>query len=306
MQVIPVFIFKGFLNSGKTTLIKDIIEGEKGYQNNRTLIISFEDGEESYSDEWKKKYKVNVEFIEDEEKYDNKYLNALVKKYKPKQIVFELNAFFDFNVKKLPYNFEVYQQIVLFETKSFELYYNNMKPLINGMVNNASLVVFNRSQGDYPLSKYRRFIKAFNQNVQIAFENSNGKLSTILNEDLPYDINSDHFEVKKDDFPVWYLDMTESFDKYKGKTITFEAYIRLIEEDDLVIGRQIMTCCVDDIQFFGFECLTKEPYELNSLVRVTGKPKIGFSKAVNGNVVQFEDVEIKVLDYVDEEYLTFS
>ena len=34
---IPLFLFNGFLDSGKTTLIKEIIESDKAYQGYKTL-----------------------------------------------------------------------------------------------------------------------------------------------------------------------------------------------------------------------------------------------------------------------------
>ena len=50
--------------------------------------------------------------------------------------------------------------------------------------------------------------------VDFSFENNEGKLTTLLNEDLPYDINGKDINLKDEDFPIWYLDITECFDKY--------------------------------------------------------------------------------------------
>ena len=66
---IPVFLFNGFLDSGKTTLIKDIIESEEAYGGHNTLIITFEDGEVEYSDFWQEENEVKVVFVKDEDNY---------------------------------------------------------------------------------------------------------------------------------------------------------------------------------------------------------------------------------------------
>ena len=263
---IPVFLFNGFLDSGKTTLIKEIIENEPAYHNYNTLIISTEDGEVEYDQEWKDKYKVNVEIILDDEYSDETYFYELYKKYRPNQIVMELNSFVNFNEFKLPRNFAIYQEITLFDATKFELYYNNLKPMINQMLEYSTLVVFNRCTGDYNLGKFRRNIRSFNQRTEVAFENAEGKLTTILNEDLPYDINSNVINLADDDFPIWYLDITECFDKYQNKVINFNAYVRGINDKTIVVGRQIMTCCEDDIQFYGFECFTDSHVNLDSFV----------------------------------------
>lgn len=302
---IPVFLFNGFLDSGKTTLIKEIIEGESAYRGFNTLIIAFEDGETEYDELWIKNNEVNVVVIEDDEYQDELFFFELVKKYNPKQIVMELNAFVDFNELKLPRNFAVYQEVTLFDTSRFELYYNNMKPLINRMVQYASLIVFNRCTSNNNLGKYRRYIRAFNQSGNVAFENSDGKLTTILNEDLPYDISSKHINIDDKDFPIWYLDITECFDKYENKEITFNAYVREITDKTVVVGRRIMTCCEDDIQFYGFECLTTEKVKNNTLVSVTCKPIKHYSDIAQANVIMLEIIKINELDYIEENYLEF-
>lgn len=302
---IPVFLFNGFLDSGKSTLIKEIIEGEDAYRAYNTLIIATEDGEVEFDKEWALNNQVNVEFMLEDEYDDESYFLYLVDKYKPKQIVIELNAFVDFNDIKLPKNFVIYQEITLFDASKFELYYNNMRPIINRLVQYSTLVVFNRCNDNSNLSKYRRNIRAFNQNCEIAFDNNQGKLTTILDEDLPYDINSNNIVIRDEDFPIWYLDITECFDKYQNKTITFNAYIRDVNSKTLVVGRQIMTCCLDDIQFYGFECITDQKFNNNVLVEVTCSAIKHFSEIANGNVIMLKAISIKELPFKEEEYLEF-
>ena len=132
-EKIPVFLFNGFLDSGKTTLIKEIIDGEPAYQTKDTLIISFEDGEVEFSKSWIEKNNINFVLIEDEDLENENLFFEIVQKYQPKQIVIELNAFVDFNSLRLPRNFVIHQEVTLFDATKFELYYNNMKPLINQM-----------------------------------------------------------------------------------------------------------------------------------------------------------------------------
>ena len=161
---IPVFLFNGFLDSGKTTLIKEIIESDKAYQGYNTLIIATEDGEVEYDSKWIKDNEVYVEIMLDDEYKDDLYFYNLFKKYKPKQIVIELNAFVDFSEFKFPRNFVVYQEVCLFDASKFELYYNNMKPIINKMVAYATLVVFNRTFENNNLAKFRRNISRKRKN----------------------------------------------------------------------------------------------------------------------------------------------
>lgn len=303
---IPVFLFNGFLDSGKTTLIKEIIEREEAYHNYNTLIIATEDGEVEYDDAWKNKYEVNVVTILDDEYSDDTFFYELYKKYRPNQIVMELNSFVNFNEFKLPRNFVIYQEITLFDANKFELYYNNLKPMINQMLEYSTLVVFNRCNDKHNLGKFRRNIRSFNQRTEVAFENQEGKLTTILNEDLPYDISKDEIILADNDFPIWYLDITECFEKYEGKVINFNAYVRGINDKTIVVGRQIMTCCEDDIQFYGFECFSNENVKLDSYVSISCVPVKRYSEIANGNVIMLEAINVEELEYKKEEFLEFN
>ena len=47
---VPVFLLNGFLESGKTSLIKEIVENNDNYHNNSTVIICCEEGEVEYEE----------------------------------------------------------------------------------------------------------------------------------------------------------------------------------------------------------------------------------------------------------------
>jgi uncharacterized membrane protein YcgQ (UPF0703/DUF1980 family) len=303
---IPVFIFNGFLDSGKTTLIKEIIDGDVRYQNSGTLIVSFEDGEIEFEKEWLEKTNINLVMVDDEMLEDETFFYDILTKYDPDKIIFELNAFVDLNNYRFPKNLNIYQEVAIFDANKFEIFNNNMKPIINQMVKYATLVVFNRCNDSSKLSKFRRSIRSFNQKVDVAFETSDGKLTTMLDEDLPYDINSDKLHISEEDFPIFYLDVTECFDKYVGKEITFSAYIRDMNSKTLIVGRQIMTCCEDDIQFYGFECITPLRFENNSFVEITCEVVKAYSDIAEANVIMLKSNNIKLLEYKEEKYLEFN
>ena len=45
---VPVYLFTGFLGSGKTKFIQDALEGEDFNAGERTLLLLCEEGEEEY------------------------------------------------------------------------------------------------------------------------------------------------------------------------------------------------------------------------------------------------------------------
>lgn len=302
---LPVFIFNGFLDSGKTKLMKEILESDDYYHDGKTLVIQTEEGTISLESSWCQEYHINVELCLEDEMFNKEYIANLVKKYQPNQIFLELNAFFDIQNLVFPKQCKIYQWVTTIDTTKFEIFYNNMKQIFNNMVSNATIIIFNRSDDIEGLGNYRRMIRAFNQQAQIGFEDKNGNVKTTLDEDLPYNINDDFIELKDEDYPVWYLDIFDNYDKYKGKTIKYRAYVRDVTKETIIVGRRIMTCCEADIQFCGYECLTDQFVQNNSFVMVTGKVVKHFSEIANEEVMMLELTDIEKLPYVEEKYLTF-
>lgn len=264
MLDLPLFVVNGLIESGKTTLIKEIIENNASYQERNTLLIVCEEGEIEYSSDWLEAYKVNIKYIDSQEELTPDLLLELDQKYNPAQIVIEMNGFYNLDELVVPEYMKVYQQIVLINASNFGIYFSNMKQVFNNIVKYASLVIFNRCDGVTELANYRRQIRAFNSDCQIGFENSNGQMTAMLDEDLPYDISRDTIVLEDEDYPIWYMDVFDNYEKYQGKTIKFKTFVRDILEDTLVIGRNVMTCCEDDIQFLGYELID----ETDSLVGI--------------------------------------
>lgn len=255
MVEVPLFIVNGLLESGKTTLIKEIIENNASYQDNNTLLIVSEEGLEEYDEAWASSYQVNVEYVEKIADLNATYLKALDKRYTPTQIVLELNGFWNVEDLDIPEYMPIYQQITLIDATTFGVSFNNMRQIFKNLVQYSALVIFNRSDGVSELATYRRQIRALNKDCQIAFEGKDGQLTSMLEEDLPYDLKKHEIILEEEDYPTWYIDVFDHYEKYFGKTIKFKTFVRDILEDTLVVGRNVMTCCEADIQFLGYELI---------------------------------------------------
>lgn len=253
MVEVPIFIVNGLLESGKTTLIKEIIENNVSYQAGTTLLVVCEEGETEYEERWLKEYEVQVAYVSKEADLTPEFLMALDEQYQPAQIVLEYNSFYNMDELAFPEYMPVYQQVTLIDASTFGIFFNNMKQIFNNLVKFSSLVIFNRCDGVKDLSLYRRQIRALNQDCQIGFEGKNGQLTSMLDEDLPYDITKDSIILEDEDYPTWYIDVFDNYEKYQGKTIRFKTFVRDILEDSIVVGRNVMTCCENDIQFLGYE-----------------------------------------------------
>ena len=91
MIQIPVYVFTGFLDSGKTKFIQETLEDPRFNTGERTLLLVFEEGEEEYDFSMYPHQNVYLEVL-DQETVTAKQLQALAKKHKAQRVVAELNG----------------------------------------------------------------------------------------------------------------------------------------------------------------------------------------------------------------------
>ena len=253
----PVYMINGFLESGKTEFITYTLAQPYFRIKGKTLIIACEEGEVEYESDLLKKANAVVEWIEEEEDFNTNYLVELEKKHKPDRIIIEYNGMWNFKNMRLPWHWKIEQQITTIDGATFPMYFTNMRSLLAEMVRKSEMIIFNRCDGIEELNVYKRNIKAVNPNADIIFEDANGEIDTIFEEDLPFDLNAPIIELDNTGYGIWYLDSLDHLERYIGKTIKFKAMVLIPEgfqKNYFVPGRMAMTCCADDMAFLGFAC----------------------------------------------------
>lgn len=253
----PVYVINGFLESGKTEFITFTL-GQPYFQiKGKTLIILCEEGENEYDEALLRKSRAEIELIEDEEDFNPSHLVELEKKHKPERIIIEYNGMWNYKNAKLPWYWKIEQQITTIDGSTFPMYYTNMRSLLAEMIRNSEMIIFNRCDGIEDLNSYKRNIKAVNPTADVIFEDANGEIDEIFEEDLPYDLNQDIIDLDNQGYGIWYLDSMDHLERYVGKTIRFDAMVLKPEEFPegyFVPGRMAMTCCAEDMAFLGYAC----------------------------------------------------
>lgn len=287
---IPVYVIIGFLEGGKSTFLKETLESEEFTSSEKSLLIACEEGEEEYEESFLKKVHTSLEVIDEAEDLTLDKLKEFQAKYKPDRVLIEHNGMWKLEElmnMDMPEGWTIIQVINIINADSFNLYLNNMRSVVMDHFTNADMIIFNRCEDDTPGASYLRNIKAVNRRAAVYFETKSGKPLEV-EEELPYDINADVIEIDDIDFGVWYIDAMEEPKKYEGKTVKFKGLVykgKKFPKGTFVPGRFAMTCCADDIAFFGFVCKgAKEHYEIiddlenHDWVMVTAKIKHEFSK----------------------------
>lgn len=254
----PVYVINGFLESGKTEFISFTLAQSYFQIKGKTLLILCEEGEREYDEALLKKSRTEVELIEEESDFTPEKLTELEKKHKPERIIIEFNGMWNYKNAKLPWYWKIEQQITTIDGSTFPMYYTNMRSLLAEMIRGSEMIIFNRCDSVRDqLNTYKRNIKAVNAKADVIFEDVNGEIDEIFEEDLPYDLKQETIVLDNEGYGIWYLDSMDHLERYIGKKLQFVAMVLKPEnfpEGYFVPGRMAMTCCAEDMAFLGYAC----------------------------------------------------
>lgn len=311
---IYVYLFTGFLESGKSSLVQGTISEPEFLNGEKALLICCEEGEVEYDKEILKKANVEIVMVEDAEELTTDFLTELNQKYNPQRVFIEYNGMWqteDFYQTELPKDWVIVQVLTTIDASTFQTYMANMGGMMVQQFAESDAVIFNRCTEDTPKASFRRLVKANNRRAQIIYERTDGTIDNSLEEEMPFDLNAEIVEIGEEDYGIWYMDAMEHPDKYKDKTLRFKAIVYHPDEfpqDWFVPGRFAMTCCVDDIGFIGFKCHCKEisKYKTRDWIYITAKAKVEYAKEYEGNGVVLEAVSVEPTEKSKEEIVYFT
>ncbi len=293
MEDISVYLFLGFLESGKTKFIQETLEDPRMETGERTLLLICEEGVVEYEPE---KFAVNnviVVTLESAAELNVENLESLTKKHKARRVVVEYNGtwllqqLFD----AMPESWVINQIMTFFDANTFLNYNANMRQLVFDKVQMTQMVVFNRFKGEYEKTEFHKIIRGISRRPDIVYEYLGGKAEFDDIEDpLPFDVDAPIIEIADRDFAWFYREMAEKAESYVGKRVRFKgmaAVSKKVPAGCIVLGRHIMTCCEADIAYDGFAVKTngllkdiktrdwltvtaKIAYEYNSVYRAEG------------------------------------
>ncbi len=283
MQQIPVYVFTGFLDSGKTKFIQETLEDSRFNAGERTLLLVFEEGEEEYDISAYPHQNVYLEVL-DQQSVTTKQLQALAKKYKAQRVVAELNGMQIVGdlYTRFPEDWVLAQEVMFVDSTTFMTYNANMRNLVMDKLVGAQMVVFNRLTPGQDTMPFHKLARAASRRIDILYDYTDGTTAfDDVIDPLPFDINAPVIEIKDEDYALWYRDVTEEPEKYHGKTVDFKGQVAMLRREKngmFAPGRFVMTCCVDDIQFCGVPCRYEGSANLESRAWVQVRATISAEK----------------------------
>lgn len=286
----PVYLFTGFLESGKTSFLNETLSDPKFFnkKNDRTLVLLFEEGEVEVDPSSFASSDVFLEIIDDQARMNPDKLEALRRKHKATRIVIEYNGMWLLSdlFAALPQSWLIYQVMMFADANTAQIFNANMRNLMVDKLGTTELVVFNRCDETTDRDALHKLVRGVSRRCDIIYENTDGSYAYDDTEDpLPFDVNAPMIEIADRDYALWYRDLADSMPSYNGKKVSFIGQATLndrLKKGEFVIGRQIMTCCADDITYSGLLCenggeniVKGEWYRINAVIEVKNCPLYG-------------------------------
>jgi len=290
IEMIPVYLFLGFLESGKTKFIQETLEDKRFNTGENTLLLLCEEGEEEYDPSKFPKKNVFIRTLEDKSELTTDNLRRLVNECGAERIIIEYNGMWTVPelFSNMPEDWGIYQVMFFADSTTFLQYNINMRSLVVDKLNVCEFVVFNRFDKKMDMMEFHKIVRGVSRRTDIAYEQTDGEVKYDDIEDpLPFDIDAPEIVINDNDFALWYRDIMEEPKKYDGKIMTFRglaAKNSKFPEKTFAIGRHIMTCCVDDIQYCWLAAQTETDFEPEerSWVMIRGKIKVQKHKLYRG------------------------
>ena len=276
-----VYVIMGFLEAGKTNLIRDLVVDDMFDDKIKTMILACEEGELEYEPDVLEKANCVVEYIEDEKAFNGKIIQKFLKKHRPDRIIIEYNGMWPLQAlyDALPTDWDIYQIILLADSTTFASYMTNMRQLAVDKLQDPEMVIFNRCTDATDKAYLHRAVRMVNRRAQMAFERTDGSVDPDdVVDELPFDTDAPVIDIADEDFGLWYLDAMDNLDKYMGKTVRFKGYVcqtPRVPKGCFVPGRFGMTCCAEDISFIGFICAAENAAALQHRSWVTVTATVG-------------------------------
>lgn len=292
---IPVYLFVGMLESGKTTFIQETMEDAQFDSGDKTLLLLCEEGEEEYQPEKFGFGGVTVHTIADKAELNRQNLQKLAEQSGCGRVVMEYNGMWliDELAQALPDDWVIYQCLATADANTIKTYAgdNALRGLLLDKLRVSELLVVNRAEAvndDDSRQLIHKLVRQASRRCDIAYEFTDGSVAyDDIPDPLPFDINAAVVEIPAEFFGIWYMDCMDEMEKYDGKTVKFLAQVCQTSragKDGFVPGRFAMTCCAQDIQFVGFPCKydAYKTLKQRDWIELTAKVNIKFHPIYKG------------------------
>ena len=311
---IPVFLFTGFLDGGKTTFIQSTLEDKRFNAGQRTLLIRCEEGEEDYDMAAFSGPNVFLRDVEDEEELTEKNLNKWIRETNSERVMIEYNGMWMLQTlfEALPEEWIIAQEVCFVDANTISVYNANMRNLVFDKLQTCNVCEFNRCTDQTDTDALHKIVRQVNRRCNIFYEYRDGRSVRDEKVDpLPFDINAPVVKIEDKDYAYFFADLMENTKDYEKKTVE---YLALCPEEGkslpagmFVAGRMLMNCCAADTQFAGMACYCNKMDKpaRGSWILLRGTIRLQRNKIFGGKMPVLDVISYEKAEAPQEEVATF-
>ena len=259
-MMLPVFLFTGFLDAGKTTFLQSMLEDPGFNEGQRTLVILCEEGEEELEPKRFSINNVTIHTVDSPAELTPANMSLWQRKAAATRVMIEYNGMWQMNdlFDRLPDNWGIAQETMMVDASTIAGFNANMRQLVVDKLNTAELVIFTRVEPEQDRMELHKLVRGVSRGAQIVYDLTDGtSVEDDIEDPLPFDINADIIEIADRDYALFYRDLVDEPAKYEGKTVRYKglcANNMRMPKDTFLAGRHIMTCCEADIAYCPLVC----------------------------------------------------
>ena len=259
----------GFLSSGKTFFIQDCIRNDFFHKYGTTLILCFEQGQSEYDLDLLSAKRTHVEFFEGMAEPEDVavFCQKNISKYQPDRIYAEMNIMMQGLRDMFPEIMNVTYVTTRIAWRTLKLYLDNFSPMMNEMVRASHQITFVDCPSKEILAPYSQTFRLMNRSASYLRQDPMGYHEKAFDIFVPFSLDRTEIVITENMYlPLW-LDAADHPEHYDGKTLIFTDPLELRrqgENEPWIAGRVVMTCCMADLQFMGFELSREDTLSANS------------------------------------------
>lgn len=176
-MAVDIDIITGFLESGKTTFIKEMIASGITEEYEGIALLLCEEGEAEYEDAFLKQHNISLIPVEEPDILTGEYLAKLSEKKDLDYILIEYNGTWDMQRllgMRLGGECRIRNIVYISEAGTFTSHYSNMAALLRPHMENSDYVVVNRHENLKPAEKkeLKDKVRKINPGIKTVFLNS--------------------------------------------------------------------------------------------------------------------------------------
>lgn len=314
-MTVPVYLFTGFLESGKTTLIKETLLDAGFNTGERTLLLACEEGLEEYDDDFLTKTNTALVTVDNEAAMSYEFLKKCDSLIEPDRVMIEFNGTWNLNNfmdVEYPFDWLLVQILSTVDASTFAMYLGNMRSMIYDQLVHSETIIFNRCDETTKKLYLRNNIKAINKGAQLIYETRDGQIVDLKDDELLFDIHAEVIAIEDDDYGLWYMDALEHPRKYEGKRIQLKGKVIATHVDGIpqafVFGRYAMVCCADDTSLIGLLCHYEHALDLipKDWVCVTARLAVEYDEEYQGDVPVLYVESLSEAQALEDELVYFN